>query len=47
MIPIEKMYNPDPFVRKARESWHIEMLQTQKLKAVVEIEHGLNIQKGQ
>ena len=47
MIPIEKSYSLDPFVRKARESWHIEMLQTQKLKAVVEIEHGLNIQKGQ
>ena len=47
MIPIEKSYSLDPFVRKAREAWYIDILQTQKLKAVVEIEHGLNIQKGQ
>ena len=45
MIPIEKIR--DPFRRKARESFYIEKFATLKRLAVTEIEHGLNLSRGQ
>ena len=45
MIPIEKI--SDPFVRKARESFYIQKFESLKRLAVTEIEHGLNMSRGQ
>ena len=47
MIPFEKISDSDPFIRKARESLYIDLFKTQKRKSVFDIEHGLNLQKGQ
>ena len=47
MIPFEKISDSDPFIRKARESLYIDLFKTQKRKSVVDIEHGLNLKKGQ
>ena len=47
MLPIEKIKSSEPFLRKARESFYIKLFETQKLLPVTEIEHGLNIDKGQ
>ena len=46
MLPIEKS-GKDPFLRKARESFYIKKFQSLKLKSVSDIEHGLNLDKGQ
>ena len=45
MIPIEKIR--EPFRRKARESFYIEKFATLKRLPVTEIEHGLNLSRGQ
>ena len=45
MIPIEKI--PDNFTRKARESFYIEKFQSLKRLGVTEVEHGLNLSRGQ
>ena len=47
MLPIEKIRDKDPFIRKARESFYITKFNTQKRLPVSEIEHGLNIDRGQ
>ena len=47
MVPIEKINSSEPFVREAREAYYIKMFETQKLNPVTEIEHGLNLDKGQ
>ena len=46
MIPIEKIGDKEPFLRKAREAYYIKLFSTQKKVSVFEIEHGLNIDKG-
>ena len=46
MLPIEKS-GKDPFLRKARESFYIKKFKSLKLKSVSDIEHGLNLDKGQ
>ena len=45
MIPIEKI--TDTFVRKARESLYIKIFKSLKRLPVGEIEHGLNLSRGQ
>ena len=45
MIPLEKI--ADPYVRNARESYWIEKFGALKKLSVTEIEHGLNISRGQ
>ena len=47
MVQIEKINSSEPFVREAREAYYIKMFETQKLNPVTEIEHGLNLDKGQ
>ena len=47
MLPIEKISDSEPFLRKARESYYIKLLSTQKKQSVFDIEHGLNLDKGQ
>ena len=47
MIPIEKVMDSDPFIRKAREAFYIKKFNTQKRLPVSEIEHGLNLDRGQ
>ena len=47
MIPIEKISNKEPFLREARESYYIKKFKTLKRMEVIEIEHGLNLDKGQ
>ena len=45
MIPIEKIQ--DNFTRKARESFYIDKLKSLKRLEVTDIEHGLNLSRGQ
>ena len=45
MIPIERI--PEPFTRKARESFYIDKFSSLKRLPVDEIEHGLNMSRGQ
>ena len=47
MLPIEKVLELNPFVRKARESLYIKKFRTLKYKSVYDVEHGLNLDKGQ
>ena len=47
MLPIEKISDRSPFLRKARESLHIRRLLTLKRRTVFDIEHGLNLDRGQ
>ena len=47
MLPIEKISDKEPFLRKAREAFYIKLLSTQKKQSIFEIEHGLNLDKGQ
>lgn len=47
MIPIEKVVDSDPFIRKARETFYIKKFSTQKRLPVSEIEHGLNLDREQ
>ena len=47
ILPIEKISNKEPFLRKARESFYINLFSTQKKVSVFEIEYGFNIDKGQ
>ena len=48
MVPIEKVSSKgEPFIRKARETFYIKLFETQKLLPVTDIEHGLNLDKGQ
>ena len=47
MLPIEKISDKEPFLRKAREAYYINLFSTQKKQSVFEIEHGLNLDKGQ
>ena len=45
MIPIEKI--EDPYIRKAREAFYINKFNSLKRLSVTEIEHGLNMSRGQ
>ena len=45
LIPIEKIQ--EPFTRKARESFYIHKFSSLKRFSVTEIEHGLNLSRGQ
>ena len=47
MLPIEKICDKDSFVRKDRESFYIKKFITRKKLPLSEIEHGLNLIKGQ
>ena len=47
MLPIERISDKEPFLRQARESYYIKKFKTQKILSVSEIEHGLNLAKGQ
>ena len=47
MLPIEKVSEKEPFLRKAREGYFIKLFQTQKKLSVLHIEHSLNVKKGQ
>ena len=47
LLPIEKIGDDEPFLRKARESFYIKLFNSQKMLPVTEIEHGLNLDKGQ
>ena len=47
MLPVEKIQSKDPFIRKAREAFYIKKFNTLKKKDVSEIEHGLNLNRGQ
>ena len=44
-IPIEKI--SDPFTRKARESFYIKTLKSLKKFDLSDVEHGLNLSRGQ
>ena len=45
MIPLEKIQ--DPFIRKERESYYIQKFASLKRQGVTEVEHGLNLSRGQ
>ena len=47
MLPIELVSPRDPFLLKARESFNIIKLKSEKLRGVCEIEHGLNLDEVQ
>ena len=47
MLPIEKVSSKEPFLRKARESFYIDLFNTKKKHSVFNVEHGLNLDKGQ
>ena len=47
ILPIERISDKEPFLRKAREAYYIRLLSKQKTKSVFDIEHGLNLDKGQ
>ena len=47
MLPIEKICDNDSFVRKDRESFYIKKFSSRKKLLFSEIEHGLNLIKGQ
>ena len=47
MLLIEKICDKDSFVRKDRESFYIKKFITRKKLPLSEIEHGLNLIKGQ
>ena len=47
MLPIEIVSSPNPFLLRARESFYIEKFQTEKRFSVNELEHGLNLDRGQ
>jgi hypothetical protein len=46
MLPLEVVRN-DVFLRRARERFYIARFDTEKRRGVKEIEHGLNLDKGQ
>ena len=46
-LPIEKINKNEPFLRKARESYYIKKFKSVKSKSVWDIEHGLNLDRGQ
>ena len=47
MLPIEIISSRNPFLLRARESFYIEKFQTEKRFSVNELEHGLNLDRGQ
>ena len=47
MLPIERVTGGDIFLRRARERVNIVKFNTEKRLSVFEIEHGLNLDKGQ
>ena len=47
MIPIEIISTEDPFLLRARERYNIVKFNSEKLLSVTDIEHGLNMDKGQ
>ena len=47
MLPIEVVSARVPFLLRARETYNIKKFKTEKRKGVLDIEHGLNLDKGQ
>ena len=47
MLPIEVVSSKDPFLLRARETFHIVKFKTKKRLGVTELEHGLNLEKSQ
>ena len=47
MLPIEIISSRNPFLLRAHESFYIEKFQTEKRFSVYELEHGLNLDRGQ
>ena len=47
MLPVELVQGGDIFLRRARETFNISKLKTEKSLSVMEIEHGLNLDSGQ
>ena len=47
MVPIELIPSKDIFLLRARERFNIVKFQSEKWRDVTEIEHGLNMNKGQ
>ena len=46
MIPLEKISDREPFLRKAREAFYIKKFASLSVTSE-DIEHGLNLDKGQ
>jgi hypothetical protein len=46
MLPLE-VVGGGVFMRRARERFYIGKLQTEKRRGVEEVEHGLNLDRGQ
>ena len=46
MLPLE-VVRSDVFPRRARERFYIAKFETEKRLGVEEVEHGLNVDKGQ
>ena len=47
MLPIKIVSARDPFLLRARETFNITKFKTEKRLGVSELEHGLNLDKGQ
>ena len=47
MLPIEIISPQNPFLLRARENFYIEKFQTEKRLSVYELEHGMNLNRGQ
>ena len=47
MLPIELVSARDPFLLRARETFNIAKFQTEKRMGIWDIEHGLNLDRGQ
>ena len=47
MLPIEIVSARDPFLLRAREAHNIVKFQTEKRMGIFDIEHGLNLDRGQ
>ena len=47
MLPIELVSARDPFLLRAREAYNIGKFQTEKRMGICDIEHGLNLDRGQ
>ena len=47
MLPVENIGNEEPFLRNACDAFYIKEFASQKRLTVMDIEHGLNLDKGQ
>ena len=47
MLPIKIVSAEDPFLLKARERYNIMKFESEKFLPITQVEHGLNLDKGQ